>query len=308
MDHHKPWHSEESVAQYYSLFPLLPNFIAQSIVGIPGLRVGLESNQEYELTRKLLAALISHKLDVGLSYAEKRYVNDSLQSQWLGLTDRINSIFSYGYERMRYYVSFCADVPKAENSLQHFSVQFFFRNLIAFDAAKRLSDFGLLCETATILRAALEQFAFCAKLWVSPADTELRKLRAIEAINSFKEIVPSAGKLYGVLSTYTHFEYDHHTHFFEWSEEKSFTLQRSPILRGYATHLIFVMMACLAAYILRIAPTQFVKVPVSVAELETFQEMIDAYSDDVCKMLPTDEVLANFDMLLHDILTQNGRA
>src|SRR4051812_19307061 len=106
--------------------------------------------------------MVAHRMGIGLGYAEKRYVQDAKESRWFGLTDRIDQLFDYGQTRLRLYVSFISELPKQENSYQGLSMQFFYRNLAGFEAAKRLSELGYLCEVATVLRSTLEQFAFCA--------------------------------------------------------------------------------------------------------------------------------------------------
>jgi hypothetical protein len=63
-------------------------------------------------------------------------------------------------------------------------------------------------------------------------------------------------------------------------------------------------MACVAKYILAAAPTQFTDVPKSVQDINIFIENVFKYSDDVCCMQPLDEVLANMDVLLQDIVRQ----
>jgi hypothetical protein len=181
-------------------------------------------------------------------------------------------------------------------------MQFFFRNLAALDASKRLSELGYLCEVATILRSAVEQFALCAKLWSLSGSENLQSIRAIQSLNEFKKYAPSVGRLYGTLSKYTHFEYDHHTHFFIHSPKQISTIQRGSVLRAYATHLIFLTMACITGYVQKISKTQFHHLPISVQELASFIKLVDRYSDDVCLMLKHDTVLARMDMLLQDMI------
>jgi hypothetical protein len=172
----------------------------------------------------------------------------------------------------------------------------------SLDAAKRLAELGYLCEVANILRSALEQFAFCSKLTSLSGTEELKTIKPIHSLNHFKKYVPGAGQLYGLMSKYTHFEYDHHTHFFTHGPDKIQTIQKGPVLRAYATHLLFITMACVGKYILAASPTQFRNVPKPVQDIHIFIENVYKYSDDVCCMLPLDEVLANMDILLQDIV------
>jgi hypothetical protein len=188
-------------------------------------------------------------------------------------------------------------------------MQFFFRNLAAFDASKRLSELGYLCEVASILRTALEQFAFCAQLWSLPGSENLQSIRPLHSLNSLKRFVPAAGRLYGLLSKYAHFEYEHHTHFFTRSSERVQTIRMGSPLRGYATHLLLIAMVCVSKYILQMSPEQFGEAPKSISELNEFCEQVNQYSDTVCSTLKSDVIFAELDILLQQILSDaHGRA
>lgn len=297
-----PWDSHEDMRMYESLFPLLPNYVAHYTVG--GRRspeIGLPNKNALHLLSDIKTVLIANNLGIGLTYAEKKYPTETAQSRWLGLTDRIDALFKEGSEGFRWYISFGMDAPKREGSLQDLSMQFFYRNVAAFDASKRLAELGYLCETATILRSAVEQFALCSKLWWAPNEIDIRSISRKSSFLTMKALVPSVGELYGVLSKYAHFEYEHHTHFFAYSPTRTSTLQRAPVLRAYATHLLFLTMTCIAAYVLRASPTQFPSTPNSVKKLSVFIEKIDNYSNDICSILPMDSVLANLDILLQKL-------
>jgi hypothetical protein len=303
-----PWHSHESVERYNSLFPILPEFVAQYTVGLEhGDKIGLPDKHSLRFRRDILAALVAEKLDIGTAYAKRRYTEESSQSRWLGLTDTIDAIYSEGRKYLGWYISLERDqIPDSDKSFRTHSINFFYRNLGSLDAAKRLADLGYLCEVANILRSALEQFAFCSKLSSLSGTEDFKSIRPIHSLNHLKNHVPAAGQLYGLMSKYTHFEYDHHTHFFAYRSGKIQTIQKGSVLRAYATHLLFMTMVCVAKYILSVSPTQFSKVPRSILDIDIFIENVYKYSDDVCCMLPRDEVLANMDILLQDIVRKTS--
>lgn len=302
-DSPKPWNSHEDMGRYNSLFPLLPDYTAHYTVGGEySPRIGIPDRHSIHLAEKLLAVLIADRLQIETAYAEKKYVHDFTEIRWLGLTEKIDALYKEGRQGFGWYVSFGMDCPKREGSFQDLSMQFFYRNVGAFDASKRLSELGYLCEVATILRSALEQFALCANLWDLDGKEELPLITGKQSFNRFKQFVPAAGQLYGLLSKYTHFEYDHHTHFFAYSPSEILTVQRGPVLRAYATHLIFLTMVCVATYILKAAPQQFSPIPESVTKLNIFIKNVNDYSDQVCSILKLDSVLANFDILLQKFL------
>jgi hypothetical protein len=299
-----PWHSYESIELYNSLFPILPEFVAHYTVGLErGDKVGLPDKYSLRFRRDILAALVADKLSIGTAYAKRRYTEERDQSRWLGLTDKIDAIYDDGRKYFSWYISFERDqIPEGDESFRGLSTQFFYRSMGSLDAAKRLAELGYLCEVANILRSALEQFAFCSKLTSLSGTEELKTIKPIHSLNHFKKYVPGAGQLYGLMSKYTHFEYDHHTHFFTHGPDKIQTIQKGPVLRAYATHLLFITMACVGKYILAASPTQFRNVPKPVQDIHIFIENVYKYSDDVCCMLPLDEVLANMDILLQDIV------
>lgn len=299
----KPWNSNEEMERYDSLFPLLPDYVAHYTIGgkyTP--RIGIPDRPSFRLAEELFAVLIADQMRIGIEYARKRYVDDFTETRWLGLTDKIDALFQEGRRGFSWYISAGFDLPKREGSFQDLSMQFFYRNIAAFDASKRLAELGYLCEVASILRSALEQFAFCAYLWNLEGAEELSSVTRKSSFNHFRKFVPATGRLYGLLSKYTHFEYDHHTHFFAYSHSEILTVQRGSVLRAYATHLLFLTMTCVAIYVLRIAPNQFPSVPETLSGLREFVNKINDYSDQVCSILKLDSVLANFDILLQEIL------
>jgi hypothetical protein len=299
-----PWHSDERIELYNSLFPILPEFVAHYTVGLErGDKVGLPDKHSLRLRRDILAALIADKLDISTAYAKRRYTDERDQSRWLGLTDKIDDVYNEGRACFGWYISFERDqIPANDASFRGLSMQFFYRSMGSLDAAKRLAELGYLCEVANILRSTLEQFAFCSKLTSLIGTEELKTIKPIHSLNHFKKYVPAAGQLYGLMSKYTHFEYDHHTHFFTYGPDKVQTIQKGPILRAYATQLLFITMVCVAKYILAVSPTKFSSVPKYVQDTNFFIERVYKYSDDVCYMLPLDEILAKMDILLQDIV------
>ncbi|WFU19151.1 hypothetical protein [Bradyrhizobium sp. CB3481] len=299
-----PWHSDESIERYNALFPILPDFAAHYVVGLKhGETIGLSDKDSLRLRRDLLAALVADKLGISLAYARRRYTEESDQSRWMGLTDTIDAMYREGREYLSWYISIERDqIPENDQSFRTHAINFFYRSLGSLDATKRLADLGYLCEAANILRSALEQFAYCSRLATLSGAEDFQGIKPIQCLNHLKRYVPAAGQLYGLMSKYTHFEYDHHTHFFVYSKDEVQTLQRGPVLRAYSTHLLFITMVCVAKYVLALSAVQFGEIPKSIQGLDAFIEKVDMYSDAVCGMLSRDLVLANMDILLQKII------
>jgi hypothetical protein len=297
-EYDRPWNSTEPVDSYRKWFPVFPNYSAFDTVGLDEEAIGLPKIATLDLKKKVLAAAIAAKLRISLSYAEKRYVagfDDISPMRDPGLSRTIDNLFDQGYSRFCTYIDALKEnCGEGSETLEDLSNQFFYRNMVGLDAAKRLSELGYLCEVAVVLRSLVEQFAFAAKLRTLPVETNLKKVKPVQCLNYLKSVEGTAGNLYGLLSKYTHFEYDHHTHFFARSPEAIFTIQKDSVLRAYSTHLIFLTMLSMAGYVVSIAPTQFRKTPQEVTELGEFIQGVAKYSRQVRDLFPSDLVLAQF--------------
>ena len=131
-----PWNSYENLDQYAILFPILPDYVSRDTIGPMPETLGLSKDVSPHLLKKIRAALASHFGRISLSYAERTYVADPIQSRWFGMTDRIDDIYDYGRTRLESYVSAGLESVKSDEAYQDLSMQFFFRNLVAFDASK----------------------------------------------------------------------------------------------------------------------------------------------------------------------------
>jgi hypothetical protein len=293
----RPWNSAESAETYRKWFPVFIDHSTFDLVGFGKEAIGLPDSTTPDLKRKILAAFIANKLRISLNHAEKRYVSgeEISQARELGLSRKIDTLFGQGYSALCSYIEdLKQNCDDQSATLDDLSNQFFYRNMGGLEAAKKLSDLGYLCEVAVILRSLLEQFAFAAKVRTLPFDAELEKVKSGACINYLKSIEPSAGRLYGLLSKYTHFEFDHHTHFFARSLEAVFTIQKDSVLRAYSIHLIFLTMLSMSRYVCSVASKQFDVLPSSVSNVEEFGLGVVEYSNLVCGLIPSDLVLASF--------------
>ncbi len=294
-DFKRPWNSREPSESYRKWFPVFPNYSAFDTVGLGKEAIGLPTTATLALKRKVLTAAIANKLGISLNYAEKRYLSgaDLTAPRDLGLSPTVDDLFDQGYSQFCFYIDALKEIcSEGSNTLDDLSNQFFYRNMASLDAAKKLSELGYLCEVAVILRSLIEQFAFAAKLRTLSAETDLEKVKPIQCLNYLKSLEGSVGRLYGLLSKYTHFEFDHHTHFFGRSPEAIFTIQKDSVLRAYSTHLIFLTMLSMAKYVLIVAPTEFEDSRKLISDFDNFVRGIASYSRKICNLFPSDSVLA----------------
>lgn len=294
-DYDQPWHSNESSETYRKWFPVFPNCATFDTVGFEEEGVGLPITASSDLKKKVLAAVIASRLRISLRHAEKEYLSDAkvYAPREAGLSRRIDRLFASGHDRFSAYIQCLLDNANSnEEYCSDLSAQFFYRNIASLDAAKKLSELGYLCEVAVILRSMVEQFAFAAKLRTVPATADLKRVRPIACINYLKAMEPTVGPLYGLLSKYTHFEFDHHTHFFGRSQSAFFTIQKDSVLRGYSTHLIFLTMVTMARYMILVPSSQ--QQPQAVIEIPVFIDEVVQYSKEVCTLFRTDSILKQF--------------
>jgi hypothetical protein len=304
-DFGRPWNSGEATEHYRKWFPVFVNYAAFDTVGLDEEAIGLPKYATLELKKKVLAAAIATKLGISLSYAEKQYVRDEKIAplRHVGLSYKIDALFARGHSSFCDYIDGLKEnFDEATRTIDGLSNEFFYRNIAGLDAAKTLADLGYLCEAAVVLRSLLEQFAFAAKLRTLPLSTHLESVRPLHCLNYLKSVEKSSGKIYGLLTKYTHFEFDHHTHFFGRSPDAVFTIQKDSVLRAYATHLLFLTMLSMANYVSVVGPTQFREPHKAVAELKDFAIDVAGYSQEVCNLFPTDRVLARFNHTITECL------
>jgi hypothetical protein len=79
-----PWHSDENVEQYDSLFPVLPHYVAHYTIGgqrFP--KLGIPDKHSLHYAEELFSVLVANRLQISTAWAKRRYVNKFKQWRWL---------------------------------------------------------------------------------------------------------------------------------------------------------------------------------------------------------------------------------
>ena len=104
---------------------------------------------------------------------------------------------------------------------------FLLRALSSLTAARRLINWGYLSEPLTILRSTLEELAWAYAVGVIFDQKQLSKPNPSKCIGAFKARFSAAGLLYGVLSRFSHMEFEAQKHFVAIDQPNTGVMERS---------------------------------------------------------------------------------
>ena len=107
--------------------------------------------------------------------------------------------------------------------------------------ARMLANRGLLLEVLPILRLCLEMIAWAKVAFHLQDDDEVIALKAQSCISELKGAYQTAGRIYGYLSTFTHWGHVIQRHFIDLDEEKTSVLYASARYRAMALALCLII-------------------------------------------------------------------
>jgi hypothetical protein len=200
------------------------DFVIGQTIGYP---VGLQADSPPEFRRRVLAAAVSYQLQLSsIDYALKRYVDpDTYETKDDSLGDKISS-----------YLRRSTGVAEAELRNLHTPEPTFgvfgaeitlYRVPYAIDAARMLSNRGLLLEVLPILRLCVEMMAWAYVAFGTVEEDKVTALKAQTCISMAKPAYKTIGKLYGYLSRFTHWGHVIHGHFIDMRDDKVAVLKAS---------------------------------------------------------------------------------
>jgi hypothetical protein len=170
-----------------------------------GWPVGMQRNSPAEFKRRLLAAMLSYKLQLNsIDYTLKRYVDSDLYEAgdtFLGevVSDYLREASRVLNDELR-KLHTQGDLPfgvlGAELTL--------YKLPDLLDTARMMSNRGLLLEVLPLLRLSLEMTAWAYTAFHIGEEQEVVDLKAQSCISSLKSTYKSAGRLYGFLSQFSH--------------------------------------------------------------------------------------------------------
>jgi hypothetical protein len=204
--------------------------------------VGMQRRSPPEFRRRVLAGAISYQLRLkSVDYTLKRYVApDQYESEDLSLGDAVsdyirNSLVSLTNGLRNLQTEYPAfGVFGAEITL--------YRLPHSLDTARMLSNRGLLLEVLPILRLCLEMMAWSNSAFFIPHEDKVVSLKAPSCITDLKNIYETAGKIYGYLSTFSHWGHVIHGQFIDITDKQVGVLEASVRYRAMALALCLLIL------------------------------------------------------------------
>jgi hypothetical protein len=213
------------------------------------LPVGMSRRSPPEFRRRILAALISYKLQLkSIDYTLKQYVEASLyenEDVSVGeatsdyLRDSAAALMQELYKLHTKHPTF--GVLGAELTL--------YRLPHALDSARLLANRGLLLEVLPILRLCLEMMAWANVAFRMKDEEKIVALRAQSCMSEVKRFYRTAGNIYGYLSKFSHWGHVVHGEFLNIGDDGVAVVNASIRYRAMSLALCLVILDALVEVI-----------------------------------------------------------
>lgn len=208
-------HSTAST-EFFTKFVLrYPDNQYQTWLGGHHVRVGVDYDYDDDLCKNIAAAITSHFGDFSFASALKILKSHKRPGASLPRFEQIfDSLESRFHSTSRNFLeaSRPSIIAKEHNGIIHAEV-FLLRLLSSFIAARRLINWGFLCEPLAVLRSSLEQLAWVYAVGINFDSQQLDSPNPPKCISILKARFPAAGKLYGALSRFSHMDFEGQKHF-----------------------------------------------------------------------------------------------
>jgi hypothetical protein len=178
-----------------------------------GWPIGMSRQSPAEFRRRVFAAALSyHMTNKSIDYTLKRYVaEDQFDNEKIGLGDavsdqlaRCNKFLSDGMKRLH----------TPEPSFGVFGAEItLYRIPHVIEVARMLANRGLLLEVLPMLRLVVEMAAWASTAFYIEDESKVIDLSASNCVSKLKRLYPTTGKIYGHLSTFSHWGHAIHSDF-----------------------------------------------------------------------------------------------
>ncbi|WP_257168149.1 hypothetical protein [Bradyrhizobium sp. SRS-191] len=229
----RPWTKDFQIQSVADL-----DFVIGQSVGFP---VGMSRKSAPEFRRRVLAALLSHRMGLSsIDYVLKRYVEPGLyEDENVGLGDEASDFLRGSVDKL---MRGLRDLHTANPGFGVFGAEItLYRLPHSLDAARLLSNRGLLLEVVPILRLCFEMMSWANAAFYLQDEDAVVGLKAQSCITSMKEVYATAGKIYGYLSTFSHWVHTIHEQFIQVEAEQVSVLNASVRYRAMALGLCLVI-------------------------------------------------------------------
>jgi len=223
-------HSTASSEFFGNFVRRYPDKQYQTWLGSDQVRVGVDYDYDNHLLENVTAGIIGHYADMSLptalKYAKRQSLDASSIPRFEQLFDRVERRFHS--TSLRFLTESRQHCALAEEHLGIMHAELFLlRALSSFTAARRLINWGYLSEPLTILRSILEELAWAYAVGVIFDQKQLSKPNPSKCIGAFKARFSAAGLLYGVLSRFSHMEFEAQKHFVAIDQPNTGVMEQS---------------------------------------------------------------------------------
>jgi hypothetical protein len=180
--------------------------------------VGMQRRSPAEFRRRILAAATSYVLQVkSIDYTLRRYVKpDQYQNDDELLGDIVSDFIKSGAESVRVGLRALHTAEPGFGRVGSEITLYKFPDVI--DVARMLANRGLFLEVIPILRLAVEMTGWAICVHNSEDENYVANLKAQSCLSALKRIYPSAGRVYGYVSKFSHWEQAIHPFFLNIEE------------------------------------------------------------------------------------------
>lgn len=209
-----------------------------------------------EFWRRLLAGIVSYQLQLkSIDYALKRYVEPDLyETEDLLLGDAVSD---YLRTSVAVLMKELRNLHAKDPAFGIFGAEItLYRLPHSLDTARMLSNRGLLLEVLPILRLCLEMMAWSGSAFHMQDEERVIALKAQSCISELKNVYPTAGKLYGYLSTFSHWGHVIHGQFLDITPQQIGVLKASVRYRAMALALCLVILDVFVEVVRKLYPVR----------------------------------------------------
>ena len=207
-----------------------------------------------EFRRRVLAGVVSYQLRLrSIDYALKRYVESDLyESEALLLGDAVSD---YLRDSVVVLMKELRNLHTKHPAFGIFGAEItLYRLPHSLDTARMLSNRGLLLEVLPILRLCLEMMAWSSSAFHMQDEDNVVALKAPSCISELKNVYRTVGKIYGYLSTFSHWGHVIHGQFLDITPQQVGVLNASVRYRAMALALCLVILDVFVEVVRKLYP------------------------------------------------------
>jgi hypothetical protein len=225
------------------------DFVIGQMRGYP---VGMQKQSPAAFKRRILAAKLSYEMRLSsIDYTLKRYVDsDVYEREEIYLGEIVSSYLRVSCNALSEELGKLH--TQGELPFGIFGAELtLFRFPHLLDTARMMANRGLLLEVLPMLRLGLEMTAWAHTAFFLTGEEDVINLKAQSCISHLKRTYGSVGRLYGLLSEFTHWGHAIHGEFIDIDDE-----EKVAIVNGSVRYRATSLAACLTLLDVFVAVTQ----------------------------------------------------